>query len=67
MWGRGKLRECVGSLPSARATWVGRADMGVDLAARAHAMGATIVEEGGGSDGQGPRASESGRANRRPG
>jgi hypothetical protein len=34
--------------------------VGASLAGRAHTMGATVVEEEGGSDGQGPRASESG-------
>jgi hypothetical protein len=63
MWGRGELRECAGSLPSDRAMWAGRADVGVGLAVRAHAMGVVVAEEGGRSDGQGPHASESGRAN----
>jgi hypothetical protein len=36
--------------------------MGAGFMARAHAMGAAVVEEEGGFDGQGPRASESGRA-----
>jgi hypothetical protein len=54
------VRECAGSLPSARATWARRVDVGASLAGRAHTMGATVAEEEGGSDGQGPRASESG-------
>jgi hypothetical protein len=62
----GRLGECVGSLPSARATWAGRADVGACLTARAHAMGTAVAEEEGGSDGQGPRVSKSGRANGRP-
>jgi hypothetical protein len=41
---------------------MGCADVGVGLACRVHTMGATVVEEKGGSDGQGPRASESGYA-----
>jgi hypothetical protein len=57
----------VGSLPSARATWAGRGDVGAGLMARAHAMGAAVAVEGGGSDGQGPRASESGCARARNG
>jgi hypothetical protein len=36
--------------------------MGAGLTARAHAMGVAVAEEGCGSDGQGPRASESGYA-----
>jgi hypothetical protein len=40
--------------------------MGAGFMARAHAMGVAVVEEEGGFDGQGPRASESGRANERP-
>jgi hypothetical protein len=39
------------SLPSARATWAGRGDVGVGLTAWAHAMGAAVAEERGGSDG----------------
>jgi hypothetical protein len=39
--------------------------VGAGLTARAHAMGAAVAEEEGGSDGQGPRLSESGRANGR--
>jgi hypothetical protein len=48
-------------------TWAGYGDMGASLMARAHAMGAAVVEEGGGSDGQGQRASESGCARARSG
>jgi hypothetical protein len=57
----------MGSLPSARATWAGRTDVGAGLVGRAHAMGTAVAEEEGRSDGQGPRASESGRGNGRPG
>jgi transposase InsO family protein len=39
---------------SAHATWAGRADVGASLSGRAHAMGTTVAEEEGGSDGQGP-------------
>jgi hypothetical protein len=28
------MRQCVGSLPSARATWAGQADVGAGLAGR---------------------------------
>jgi hypothetical protein len=34
--------------------------VGAGLMARAHAMGVVVAEEGGGSDGQGPRSNESG-------
>jgi hypothetical protein len=54
MWGRGELRECARSLPNARATWAGRADVGTGMAARAHGMGAAVAKEGGRFDGQGP-------------
>jgi hypothetical protein len=63
----GGRRECAESLPSARATWAGRAVVGAGLTARAHAMGTTVAEEEGRSDGQGPRVSKSGQANERPG
>jgi hypothetical protein len=46
---------------------VGRANVSAGLAVTAHTIGAVVAEEGGGSDGQGPRASKSGRANRRSG
>jgi hypothetical protein len=64
MWGRGKLRECAVSLPSARVTWAGRADVGTSLAARAHAMGAAVAEEGVGLT---SRAHEPARAGERTG
>jgi hypothetical protein len=40
-----------GSLPSARATWAGHGGVGAGLTVWAHAMGAAVAEEGGGSDG----------------
>jgi hypothetical protein len=60
---QGRDEGVCGALPSVRATWAGRADMGAGLAGRAHAMGAVVAEEEDGSDGQGPRASESERLN----
>jgi hypothetical protein len=48
-----------GALPSARASWAGRAVVGAGLAGGAHAIGATVAEEEDRSDGQGPRDSES--------
>jgi hypothetical protein len=56
-----------GALPSVRATWAGRADVGVGLADRAHTMGVVVPEEEEGSNGYGPRASESERPNGRTG
>jgi hypothetical protein len=40
-----------GALPSARASWAGRAVVGAGLAGGAHAMGATVAEEEDGPDG----------------
>jgi hypothetical protein len=60
---QGRAEGVRGALPSARATWVGCADVGTGLAGRAHAMGTTVAEEEDGSNEQGPRASESERAN----
>jgi hypothetical protein len=34
-----------GALPSARATWAGRVDVGAGLAGGAHAMDAIVAEE----------------------
>jgi hypothetical protein len=64
---QGRAEGVCGALPSVRATWVGRADVDTGLAGRAHAMGATVAEEEDGSDGQGPRASESEQPNGRTG
>ena len=56
---QGRDEGVCGALPSVRVTWAGRADVGAGLASVAHAMGAAVAEEEDGSDGQGPRASES--------
>jgi hypothetical protein len=60
---QGRAEGVCGALPSVRATWAGHADVGAGLVGGPHAMGATVVEEEDGSDGQGPRASESERPN----
>jgi hypothetical protein len=64
---QGRAEGVCGALPSAWVTWAGRVDVGAGLAGRAHTMGASVVEEEDGSDGQGPRASESERPNGRTG
>jgi hypothetical protein len=46
------MRECVGSLPSARATWEGRGDVGAGLIVLAHAMGARLLRKGAGLTGR---------------
>jgi hypothetical protein len=64
---QGRAEEVCGALPSVRATWTGRANVGAGLAGGAHAMGTIVAEEEDGSDGMGPRASESERSNRHTG
>jgi hypothetical protein len=60
---QGRAEGVCGALPSARATWAGRAVVGAGLVGGAHAMGAAVVEEEDGSDGQGPRDSKNERRN----
>ena len=67
MRGRGEMRDCAGSLSSARVTWAGRVDVGAGLAGRAHTMGMVVAKEEGRSDRHGPRASESGYVQARNG
>jgi hypothetical protein len=56
-----------GALPSARATRAGCANVGAGLAGGAHTMDTAVAEEEDGSDGQGPRVSESEWQNGRTG
>jgi hypothetical protein len=47
----GRAEGVCWALPSARATWAGRAVVGVGLAGGVHTMGAAVAEEEDGSDG----------------